>query len=134
MRHFVVVLKLAGDAQELASHRPGVSVSIKSSLAFIFTFLRFIYLAVSGLSCSAQTFYLGLAGSVVVACGFRGPMACGILVLWPGIEPASPELQGGVLATGPPGKSLLSFLKIYICILFYLFMYLWLCWVFVAFL
>ena len=32
-------------------------------------------------------------------------MACGILVPRPGIEPASPELQGGFLTTGPPGKS-----------------------------
>ena len=30
---------------------------------------------------------------------------CGILVPWPGIEPAPPVLEGGVLTTGPPGKS-----------------------------
>ena len=41
VRHSDVVLKLAGDAQGLASHRPGVSVSIKSSLAFIFTIYLF---------------------------------------------------------------------------------------------
>ena len=32
--------------------------------------------------------------------------ACGILVSRPGMEPASPALQGRFLTTGPPGKSL----------------------------
>ena len=32
--------------------------------------------------------------------------ACGILVPWPGIEPAPSALKGKVLTTGPPGKSL----------------------------
>ena len=31
-------------------------------------------------------------------------MACGILAPWPGIELTFPELQGGFLTTGPPGK------------------------------
>ena len=35
-----------------------------------------------------------------------GPEACGILALQPGIEPATPTLEGKVLTTGPPGKSL----------------------------
>ena len=38
-------------------------------------------------------------------------MACGTLVLWPGIEPTSSTLKGSVLTTGPPGKSL--FLHLY---------------------
>ena len=44
-------------------------------------------------------------------------VAYGILVPWPGIEPASPALQGGFLTTGPPGKSFISFydLKIFRC-------------------
>ena len=29
----------------------------------------------------------------------------GILVPWPGIEPALPALEGEALTTGPPGKS-----------------------------
>ena len=33
------------------------------------------------------------------------PTACGILVPRPGIEPASPPLEGGFFTTGPPGKS-----------------------------
>ena len=38
---------------------------------------------------------------MVVALGPRCSMACGILVPKPGIEPASPALQGGFLTTGP---------------------------------
>ena len=34
-----------------------------------------------------------------------GLEACGILTLCPGIEPALSVLEGGVLTTGPPGKS-----------------------------
>ena len=37
---------------------------------------------------------------------FFGPKACGIFVPQPEIGPASPELEGEVLTTGPPGKSL----------------------------
>ena len=37
--------------------------------------------------------------------GLNCPAACGILVPQPGIEPMSPALEGGVLTTGPPGKS-----------------------------
>ena len=44
-------------------------------------------------------------GLVVVVCGFSCPAACGILVPWPGIEPASPALEGGFLTTPLPGKS-----------------------------
>ena len=36
---------------------------------------------------------------------FFGCEACGILVLWPGIKPAPPALEGEVLTAGPPGKS-----------------------------
>ena len=43
-------------------------------------------------------------GSVVVACGLSCPVACGILVPRPGIEPTSPALEGEFLATGLPGK------------------------------
>jgi len=37
---------------------------------------------------------------------FFDPKACGIFVPQAGIEPASPELEGEVLTTGPAGKSL----------------------------
>ena len=55
-------------------------------------------------SCGAQA--PKRAGSVVVAHGLSCPVACGILVPRPGIEPVSPALQDGFLTTGPPGKSL----------------------------
>ena len=35
-----------------------------------------------------------------------GCKACGILVLWPGIEPTSWALEGGFFISGSPGKSL----------------------------
>jgi len=37
---------------------------------------------------------------------FVGCEACGILAPGQGVEPAPPALEGQVLATGPPGKSL----------------------------
>ena len=46
------------------------------------------------------------AGSVVVAHGLSCPMACGILVPQPGMEPMSPTLEGKILTTRPPGRSL----------------------------
>ena len=40
-----------------------------------------------------------------------GCEACGILAPQPGIEPALPALEGKVLTTGPPEKSLKRFLR-----------------------
>ena len=40
----------------------------------------------------------------LVGCLGSCPVACGILVLQPGIEPTPPALEGKVLTTGPPGK------------------------------
>ena len=37
---------------------------------------------------------------------FFGHEACGILAPQPGIEPTPPALEGEVLTTGSPGKSL----------------------------
>ena len=45
-------------------------------------------------------------GSVVVVSRLSCFVACGILVPQPGIEPESPALEGEVLTTRPPGKSL----------------------------
>ena len=42
---------------------------------------------------------------------FFGREACGVSAPWPGVEPAPPALEGKVLTTGPPGKSLLFFLS-----------------------
>ena len=77
----------------------------------------FIYLAVSGLSCIIRDLSMwhtdsspvhGLQSawaSVVAAFRLSCFAACGILVLRPGIKPASLALQGGFYTTGPPGKS-----------------------------
>ena len=54
-------------------------------------------------SCSSQA-ALELS-SVVVVYRLSCPLACGILVPWPGIEPVSPAMAGRFLSTGPPGKS-----------------------------
>ena len=43
---------------------------------------------------------------------FFGTEACRILVPRPGIEPVPPALEGKVLTTGPPGKSLWYFVII----------------------
>ena len=45
-----------------------------------------------------------------------GREACGILAPRPRIKPAPPALEGEVLTTGPPGKSLCSLLKARYCI------------------
>ena len=45
------------------------------------------------------------AGSVIAVSGLICPMACGVLVPWPGIEPTFPALEGRFVTTGPPGKS-----------------------------
>ena len=37
--------------------------------------------------------------------GLVSPLVCGILVPPPGIKPATLELEGGFLTTGPPGKA-----------------------------
>ena len=63
--------------------------------------------AVLGLLSSCGTQALEREGPVVVVHGLSCPVACGILVPRPGIEPLSPSLEGGFLTSGPPGKSLL---------------------------
>ena len=81
---------------------------------FLFFWLFWVFIAVCGL--------LVVGFSLVVVCGlqsawvqlFSCPVACGILVPPPGIEPASPALEGRFLTTGPPGKSLYNLLKRYI--------------------
>ena len=68
------------------------------------------------------------AGSVVVAHGLSSCGSWALLLhgMWdlprPGLEPMSPALAGGFLTTAPPGKPSFWFLIIYF----------WLCWVFVA--
>ena len=68
-------------------------------------FLKGSLLAASDLSCSKLGPSSGHAGSFVVVRGISCSQAYGILVPRPGIEPAFPALQGGLVTTGPPGKS-----------------------------
>ena len=64
-------------------------------------------------------------------CGSRAQLLRGMWDLpRPGLEPMSPALAGGFLTTAPPRKSL--FLHSFFFFLKYLFIYLWLCWVFVS--
>ena len=71
-------------------------------------------------------YYIWLPRVLVVACGIfvaafeifscsRQTLSCGTwaLVPWPGIEPRSPALDGKVLTTGPPGKSLCCIFEIW---------------------
>ena len=71
----------------------------------------FSLVVVCGLLSSCGVQAPGRVGSVVVVHGLSCPVACGILVPRPGIEPTSLALEGGFLTTGPPGKSLFLFLK-----------------------
>ena len=50
--------------------------------------------------------FIWLHRGSAVARGLGRSEVCGILVPRPGTELASPELQGGFLTTGPPGRSL----------------------------
>lgn len=60
---------------------------------------------------SSQAQYLQRPGPSTKAWSPSCPAACGIPVLWPGIEPTFPTLEGGLSTTEPPGKSLYSFLN-----------------------
>ena len=60
------------------------------------------------IKCCHNCFFLG-GGSQRFFCfmfWFFGREACGMLAPRPGIEPTPPALEGKVLTTGPPGKSL----------------------------
>ena len=61
--------------------------------------------------CSSQTPQLWHAGSAVVVHGLSCSMACGILVLWPGIWPVSPALPGRFLTSEAAGESLYGSLQ-----------------------
>ena len=73
----------------------------------------FPYLWYMGSSCGTS---VSLLISLLVMHGFCScsawnyqnvaPQNVGLLIPWPGIEPASPALEGGFLTTGPLGKSL----------------------------
>ena len=88
-------------------------LSLKKNI-YIYIFIRLFlvlvvvprFLAVGAWLLSSYSLWAPEHGvSVVVLCGLICPMACGILVPWPGIEPTLPALEGRFLTTGPPGKS-----------------------------
>ena len=68
-----------------------------------FSGLSHLFFATLGLRFSMQA-------SLVVVCGLSYPVACGISVPGPEIEPESPALEGKSSTTGPPGKTLRLFL------------------------
>ena len=70
-----------------------------------------VRLAAPGLRRSMWALHRGAQASLVVAPGLSRPEACGILVPQPGITPASPALEGGLLTTGPSRKFLKYSLK-----------------------
>ena len=62
-------------------------------------------------------------------CGSRAQLLRGMWDLpRPGLEPVYPAMAGGFLTTAPPGKSL----KLLFFFFLNLFIYFWLCWVFVS--
>ena len=65
---------------------------------------------VGSVLCGMRAVLLRCASSVVVVHRLSCPTVCGILVPRPGIELASPELEGGFFTTGPPEKSLFYFI------------------------
>ena len=73
--------------------------------------LKYLFIYVAALGFSRIMQHGGAPGSrahssEVAGHGLRCLVARGILVMGPGIKPASPASQGGVLTSGLPGKSL----------------------------
>ena len=66
---------------------------------------------VGSVFCGMRALLLRCASSVVVAHTLSCPATCGILVPRPGVEPASPALEGGFLTTGPPGRTHIIYSK-----------------------
>ena len=96
-----------------------LSVS-ESSLSLLFFFFFFF--------CLHWVFIVKRRLSLVSVCQGSCPMACGILVPQPGIEPVSPALEGRFLTTGLTGKSRLRPLQLLIyCLCIQIFLDVYLC-------
>ena len=73
------------------------------------SFFKYLFMSLCRVSVEAsEMFHCGTQAAGHL--GSAGPVAYGILVPRPGIEPVSSALQGRFSTTGPPGKSL-SFLE-----------------------
>ena len=87
---------------------------------YYFIWLIWVLVAAHGIFiASCKTFIVAHSlSSLVWELSFSA--ACGILLIapWPGIEPTSPALQGGLLTTGQLEKSL----KLYFCSLWVLYL------------
>ena len=84
------------------------SVALCMRLIYLFIkkiFIHLFSLAVLGLSYGSWDLPCIIVDLFCVACRLSCPVACGILVPWPGIEPESPALQVTFLTAGPRGKS-----------------------------
>ena len=66
-------------------------------------FLLCVCVATMGLHC--DTGVLSRCGEQALKCVDTVGAACGILVPWSEIKPASSALESGFSTTGPPGKS-----------------------------
>ena len=83
---------------EETQHAGGVRITTLGLLLLFW--LCCVFVPVHGLSsCGSQA-------QKSMAYGLSCPGTCGVLVLRPGIEPISPALEGRVLGTRSPGKSL----------------------------
>ena len=74
--------------------------------AFLFNFLKKYLFDCNGSQLLVMDLVvMGINCSYAVVMQLNCPVACGILLPEPGIEPMSPALEGGVLTTGLSGKS-----------------------------
>ena len=72
---------------------------------YLFIWLRQVFVEVRGIFCCSARASLQLWRPGSRVHGLSCPVARGILVPQPGLEPVSPSLEGGFLTTEPPGKS-----------------------------
>ena len=83
---------------------------IRMTLQFLFYFKNLLSLFLWKIFVSFWLYQVLVVVCRLCSCGARTllPVACGILVLGPGIKPVLPALEGRFLTSGPPGKSLKS--------------------------
>ena len=73
---------------------------------WFFRFLKYSFICLPEVLVASCGIFLVVYGLTVVALlRISCSVACGILALWPEIQPTSPELHGAFLTTGPWEKS-----------------------------